>query len=228
MKKILLLGILSIFVITLGAQTVTLPYDANIPPITKNAAQAIYDEAGITIIWENAPSERALILANEGKYDGDIARVPQIEAKFTNLMRVPTPLAVTATYAYVKNNSISLPGGIADLGSYKVGVTRGEKLSEAAAANADPNLVNEKLSLFKMLDAGRIDIMVAISTTTDPLLKIEGYENKFIKIEPPLIELPVFTYVHKKNEDLIPRLDAAVKKLVEDGTLTAILTAASN
>ncbi len=220
MKKI---SIYVFFALTsLGAQTVTLAGSMESPGI-RIIVDAIYTEAGIETIWADVPAKRALIMTNAGKYDGLGIQMATIEGDFSDLRRIPTALTATNIYAYAKDQSITLDNGASDLSKYKVGILRGSQIGLAVTKDMNPTIVNESKRLLLMMDANRIDIIVGSAINTDKLLKDEGYEDKIFRIDTILLKIPLVIYVHKKNADLIPRLDAAVEKLRSSGALRTLM-----
>jgi len=52
------------------------------------------------------------------------------------------------------------------------------------------------------------------------LVKNNIKDIKFV--EPPMVTTGLYTYLHKKHKDLVPKLAAAIKEMKADGTIQAL------
>jgi polar amino acid transport system substrate-binding protein len=77
--------------------------------------------------------------------------------------------------------------------------------------------------LFTLLQKDRID--VALNARLDGLAMTKDLRISDIKVlEPPLATRRMFPYLHKKHQELVPKLAAALRAMKEDGTFDAIQT----
>lgn len=92
------LGLLSIGLLSLSAvaSQSTLTFRAPDPGPLGDAVTDIleeaYQELGITLAYVDMPRNRSLVEANNGRIAGELGRLPDLEARYTNLHRVPFEL----------------------------------------------------------------------------------------------------------------------------------------
>jgi polar amino acid transport system substrate-binding protein len=172
----------------------------------------------IKLVW--LPAKRALTSTNDGVYDGNIARTRAVEKKFTNLIRVPEKVFDYEFMAYSKNPSITLPDW-ASLKPYVVGIINGWQIVERNVADARlVTRANDYEQLFKLLDKGRVEIAILDRAMGSWKLKQLGLD--IYPIEPPIIKQPMFIYLNRKHESLVPEIARVVAEMKQDGTFTAI------
>jgi len=170
------------------------------------------------LVW--LPSQRSLTFTNDGVDDGNIARTRAIEKKFTNLIRVPEKVFDFEFMAYSKNPSITLSDW-ASLKPYVVGIINGWQIVERNVAGARlVTRANNYEQLFKLLDKGRVE--VAILDRAMGSWKLKQLRLDIYPIEPAIIKQPMFIYLNKKHESLIPEIARVVAEMKQDGTFTAI------
>lgn len=81
--------------------------------------------------------------------------------------------------------------------------------------------------MMKQLNVGRVD--VALTNTIDGLLVLQqlGFGN--IKpIDAPVAVLDLYHYLHQHHNDLVPKVDAAIKAMKENGEMDALIRRAEN
>ena len=187
--------------------------------------QEAFKRNGLKLILKSLPGLRALEDADRGKTDGDAHRVHGIIEKrgLHNLIRIPEIQQVVHDYAWAKKD-ISLKNGWSELSSYTVAVHLGtifvsEKAKEYAKWVATVGTTRQQ---FKMLDAGRVDLVIATPSNAD-ILKSELKESGIRRIYPPLTSLPIYTYLHKKHSTLVPKVAEALQAMKMDGTYQRLI-----
>ena len=66
------------------------------------------------------------------------------------------------------------------------------------------------------LESGRSDVVVDDRLAGKAALLRLGYQNIFIA-EPPLLRIPVFTYLHKKNIQIYTKLTETLQLMEKEG-----------
>ena len=103
------------------------------------------------------PAERALLNANAGIEDGDLARIADLETQYPNLIRVPEKLLDWAFTAFSKDASISARWET--IRQRQVGHIKGWKIYEQQLAGAPQVVsVDNAAQLFRLLDLNRIEV----------------------------------------------------------------------
>lgn len=177
-----------------------------------------YDRLQIPIEFLEFPGKRSLFEANAGYVDADLSRIKDVEKEFTSLRRVPTSIFWFEATAFSKNKDLRI-NGWESLRDLRVGIMRGMVYAEKGVKGLPRVTVVDKPShLFKMLDSDRID--VAIFSDINGLALIKELKLSSIHaLRPPLERIEAFHYVHKKHEDLVPKLDAIFQEMKTSGQL---------
>ncbi len=187
--------------------------------------QLIFTEAfkriGKELVYKYYPVKRASLMADQGKIDGELARVYNYNQKYFNLIRVEEPVAYIRFSAFTTAN-IKLKGWESLINTnYKVEYVRGTKICEV---NLHKVVDNEKLSNIthwsqglKKLLAGRTDVYVESERTVLDALKTDEFKNSGIHLAGVMEEITIHAFLHIKHKDLVPKLSAVLKEMKEEG-----------
>jgi len=188
----------------------------------------IYQNIGIDISISPLPAKRSQYLANSGGNDGEIMRIWTYGNENPNTIRVPTPYYYLETMPFVlKASKINIKKKD-ELANYRLTKIRGVKHTN----NITQGMINiyemsNTEEMFKLLLSGRVDI--ALTNTIDGHLTLArlGYDS--IKaMEQPLAVLPLYHYLHKDHELLVPLIDREIKRLRNSGALQRLIRKAEN
>jgi ABC-type amino acid transport substrate-binding protein len=143
-----------------------------------------------------------------------------VEEKFTSLRRVPTPIFwFEATVFSKKNFRVE---GWESLHGLHIGIMRGMVFSERGVKNFPRvTVVDKPIHLFKMLDSERIDVAIFSDLNGLALIK----EHKFTSIhalKPGLERIFAYHFVHKKHENLVPKLDSVFQNMKNSGQMDSV------
>jgi len=175
----------------------------------------IYRRLGINIIIKNYPAQRALSLANSGELDGDLVRRADGVSLQSNLIKVPTTFIKGKAVAFSKNKNIILKGW-ESLKPYKIAILRGHKGSEKHTRAYNPEIINTAEELFYFLHKGRADIIIYPYYAGIIHLKKLGITDIY-PLSPPLDEVPIYHFLHKKHADLVPKVDKIIQQIIKEG-----------
>jgi len=194
--------------------------------VTFIVMEEAFKRIGFKLIINPMPGSRSLLQADEGKTDGDAHRIfDLIEKKgLKNLIRIPEVQQVIHDYAW-SNKDLDLNNGWSDLSPYSVGVHLGTVFVPEQAKKHAKYVwpVNNTEQMFKMLVADRIDLVIATPSNAG-ILKSKTFRNSGIRrIEPPLTSLDIYTYLHKKHRDLVPRVAESLHNMKIDGTYLKLI-----
>ncbi len=194
--------------------------ESGIALVYKKILRQAYQRIGISIEIKDYPAERALDMSNSGKADGEAARLTAIEKKYTNLIRVPVPLHVVKVVVFAKQAEFPVVGW-ESLKPYKIATLRGYKQVEGKIQGMKYMTLPGYDQVLRMVDTGRADI--AILTMLDGLKAIKALKLKGIKmLEPPLSESVLYHYLHKKHENIVPKITASLQQMEKEGLIRKI------
>lgn len=182
-----------------------------------------FKRAGFEINIFRKPAERSLYDANKGITDGEFIRIEKIGQLYPNLLIIPEYLYDMEFVVFTKRNDVKINNSWKSLKPYKTGIVRGWKILEenvkyTLGARFDAGMQEE---LFKMLDAGRIDVAVYskyFGLEVIDRMAIKGVRN----LEPPLARKKMYLFLHKRHGDIIPGLADILKSMKTDGTFLKI------
>jgi hypothetical protein len=198
-------------------------------PLYKRAA-LIYTEVfrrlNIKLLLEYHPLERSSIEVNEGRADGESARIHAYGKSFHNLIRVDETVFPMKVVAYKRDPSMPDLSGWESLrnSDYLVGYPRGMKACE------NNLLVNVKADRqapgsstyqgLRKLALGRMDYYVDDAHSIRPFLESSKYEWRgAVHFAGIMQEVPLYMYVHKKHKSLIPTLADTIRKIKSEGLI---------
>ncbi|WP_431685573.1 hypothetical protein [Hahella sp. NBU794] len=171
------------------------------------------------------PSKRCGALANSGLVDGLPSRVAGYEAAHPNLIRINAPLWEVSFTAYALSPGLRVNGwrSLAGQGlrvDCRLGVRNcEEELPKIKQLGPVEFVANANLGL-RRLQARRTDLYIDLDFVVDPLLHAEEFSHASIHKAGVLESVPTYLYVHKRNQDLTPALEATLTAMREEG-LTA-------
>lgn len=179
--------------------------------------EKVYEKLGIRIRTQTFPADRALILSNSGEFDGEVQRIDGIEENYPNLIKVPEPIFDLEASAFVKNAEITIDGWDS-LKSYRAGISRGIKYLETNTDGMNPIIASSIEQLFYLLEAKRVDVVIISKNYGKEF--IENHPRMhIILIEPPIIKVPLYHYLHKKHQAIVPFVMNTIRQLKDEGKL---------
>ncbi len=184
--------------------------------LVKEMFQRININAQVVLL----PSARALINANNGTDDGDIARVKGIEKKFPNLVRVPEKVIDFSIMAFTHDPVIKITDW-ASLKNYNIAYINGwlildDKIRQYKSLEMAAN-TNQ---LFSLLTNRHIDI--AVYNKVGNLWWIKNHKDTIYMQTPALASTQLYLYLNKKHQDLVQPLSRALIEMKRDGSYKKI------
>jgi len=179
-----------------------------------------YQQIGVKVDYIQYPAKRALYASNLGETDGEMARIEGVDKKFQNLLMTDVTISSIEIVVFTKNEKI-LVDGWQSLKPYSIAIPRGIRVIENGTAGMEVSAFNTTEKILKLVSMGRYD--VAILTRIDGL----GYVKKLnitnlTILEPPLAKVDLYHYLHKKHENLLPKINSSLLQLKESGRMKVI------
>jgi polar amino acid transport system substrate-binding protein len=183
----------------------------------------IYKKLGIKISITPMPGERAMLETVSGRMDGEIMRIGSYGDEYLQVIRIPTPYYHLETMAFYKKDSGIVIGSAADLAKHSVLKVRGVKhTNNITAGLSNVYDYDDTESMLKALDKDRNN--VALTHTEDGLFAIEKYHIEQVDhLGKPLLILPLYHYVHKKNAHLVEKVDRIIREMKDSGELRTLI-----
>ena len=168
------------------------------------------------------PGERAMIDANQGKVDGEAARIMSIDKKkYTNLIVVPHPIATIKDGAYSTDHSIKINGWQSLAGKpNRVGLIKGIKSVEQKLPlyidRARIVSLSDAEQCMKMLQAKRLDLFIVSTQIEDSaFMKSGAYDD--VKLVGIIETKALYPWLHKRHENLVRLLADTLKTMKAEG-----------
>ena len=211
-----------------AAQTLVLA-TADSPPLSTEDQKGFSDRViieackrlGINVQIVPLASARTLSNAEQALDDGNFLRIAGVEKKFPQLVRVPEPITEVQFVIFSKNKELKTPNW-ESLKPYHVGYVRGWLIAEEKIkAVRQVTVVENRTSLFKMLESDRIELAFAELYGGYYLMHTLNLPHLAIA-QPPLATKEMFLYLNKKHKKLVPKLAKALREMKRDGSYDAI------
>jgi polar amino acid transport system substrate-binding protein len=206
------------------AQTIVVSTLEDKDPVTAMAEKVMaeaYRRLGMSMEVREFPGERALQTANEGKVDGELYRKGDISDTYTHLIKIPVLVSSADFMVFTMDKNIRAHDWISLL-PYRVGYKRGVKSVEVnlvKGTKAEP--VSSTDQAFKKLETGRNDVVISPRITGLVLLSQLGIQGVTL-LEPPLLSIQLFHYLHEKNRALVPQLTSTLQQMEKEGVIRNI------
>ncbi|MGL1893473.1 MAG: transporter substrate-binding domain-containing protein [Spirochaetaceae bacterium] len=192
--------------------------------VVQEVGTRAFGKYNIKFSLKTYPSKRALLTANSGQVDGDAYRVYDLYEKtggqYPNLIRVDVPYISIYFTAFVKDKGIKITGW-EDLTNYRVTVIRGNKTMETQVDEFVPPerqaVVGSYKQAFTMLEHNRVDIVVG-----KPIVGADYVKKYNLSMTGKFQFQEIYMYLHKKHEQLIPKIKMELQKMKDSGELQDI------
>jgi len=167
------------------------------------------------------PGVRSLIMSNTGQVDGELLREVNIDKKYTNLRLLS--LYLTFQPALYGRKDSTLPSGETPV-LKTVAITRGGVLSVGNIPEDIFTLKSVKISgiqqAFNLVISGRVDSLLMSQELFNYLAKLKPeLATQLVKLSPAIAPVNLYTYLHKKHEHLIPKVQAQLRaQALEDNS----------
>jgi len=183
--------------------------------------KAAYARLGIQVDGKLLPASRALVESDAGRTDGEVHRIKAIAPQHPNLILISVPVNKLEGMAFSCIRTFEIEGWDS-LKELHVGVRRGIKYSEKNTKDLPHvTILKDADALFELLRMNRLDVVVTDRVKGEEIKARTG-EECFIANEPPLIVIPLYHYLHKKNAEMVPRLTAVLEDMAASGEMQAI------
>lgn len=164
----------------------------------------------------NPAAARAISLANDGVDDGLAARVAGLEKDYPNLVQVPEPIFIN-DFVACTNGPNPVVKTWADLSSLSVAYIIGWQIFERNLPSVrELTTSRDSRQLVQLLENGRADTI--LHERWQALWQAHQLNHPIKVQEPPLAQVPMYLYLHKRHTALVPAISAELQAMKADGT----------
>ncbi len=172
---------------------------------------------GISAQYTRVPLPRSIAMANEGSLDGDLLRMADAAKQFTNLISVPTPVAMLHVALYSKDaRLLNLPRS--EMAKHRVGLTRGTLVLVKHSMGMDVTDTQTISGTFEMLQNDRFDMALAIHIDAE-LELAQGKFGGFARRAHYWASEPAYFQLNKKHHALVPVINSALQAMQAEGLI---------
>ncbi len=182
----------------------------------------MFRRLNIELKYEVLPSKRAGVEANEGRMDGDNARIYGYNKDFPNLLRVEGVIYTMVMAGYATDPTIHLDGWDSLRGTkYKVEYQHGTKflevnLSKVVLPENLSTIIRRRQALDKLI-LGRTDVYIEVRGLVVSFLNQEEFKKAGIREVGVMDTAQLYLYLHKKHSALIPDLEEVLTQIKSEG-----------
>lgn len=185
----------------------------------KQIVRNLYDSCGLNIRYLDVPAARAVLMAEKGQSDGELARIPIAVKENAPLFPLDTPIDEARLVSVVLNGDPK--HSEASLEGQRIGFLNGYRMiASVLPEHATQVATSDTFQLISLLERGRID--VALTLEWDALAAKR--KNPRLTIGEPLLKAPIYHWVHESRKDDIPCLSRALESIKASGELDRIIT----
>ncbi|MDK8463193.1 transporter substrate-binding domain-containing protein [Marinobacter sp. SS13-12] len=203
-----------------GTRVITTPSTTSEVSVVfgKDIIQQLYTSCGLTIRYLDAPAARAVMMAEKSQSDGELARIPMAVKENAPLISLHTPIEVARLVPLFLDGDSAKAHS--DLTGKRIGFLNGYRMIAAVLPeDATQVATSDTFQLVSLLKRKRID--VALTLEWDALAA--KHHNPDMVIGNPLLESPIYHWVHESRENDIPCLSEALSDMKADGEIQRII-----
>lgn len=178
----------------------------------------IYRRAGLGLQIEVLPAPRASLTALSDKADGELIRIASYGQTYPQLLRVDPAFYRVSVRAYsLPARSVSVHSR-EDLKHYSLGSIRGMSYVQELTENHPAlTLTQNPLQLFRMLAAGRLDVVICTTLAAQSAIASLGLRD--IDASAELARFELHHYLLIRHRDIAPRLADLIRRMRDSGEL---------
>lgn len=205
-----------------------LPQDSELMARARRAYAQVFAGIGRRVELRSIPYLRSLREIEAGRVDGDFFRASRFGEGASFLVRVDEPLRTFRFGIYVRDPSLSNLRSLGDLLAWtgeplRVGYGRGvlwiEETLERSWMGAVHRLVplSDQFAGMHMLAAGRLDVFLTSDLMAGFALAEQDLKDAGVVRAGVLCEQKGYIYLHRRYADLVPALEAAIRRAKAEG-----------
>lgn len=184
----------------------------------KKIVRQLYDSCGLNISYLDVPAARAVMMAEKSQSDGELARISMAVKENAPLLPLHTPIGrARLVPLFLNSESAKAHTGLA---GKRVGFLNGYRMIASVLPEDVTRVATaDTFQLISLLKRQRID--VALTLEWDALAA--RHSNPDMVIGEPLLESPIYHWVHKTRQTDVSCLSEALSEMKTGGELERII-----
>lgn len=183
-----------------------------------------YSQIGYEVEISFETIGRAMISSNQGRADGELARVASLRHEFPNLVQTRPSIVQVEFIALSLKKDLKIAGW-KSLQNYRLAAETGFKHVEYNTKGMNITFVPNREQLFQMLFHDRVDFV--LMERTKALKVLEKMSEQKIKhpevYEAGLLDkVPLYHFLNKSRADLVPKINQVLASMHAKGQLEKI------
>lgn len=184
----------------------------------KMIVKRLYDSCELDIRYLDAPAARAVIMAERGQSDGELARIPMAVKDSAPLLPLDTAIEEARLVPMFLNQAAAEAHG--ELTGKRIGFLNGYRMIAAVLPDdATQVATSDTFQLVSLLKRKRIDVALTLEWDAEAA----KHRNPEIVIGEPLLASPIYHWVHESRKADIPCLSEALEEMKADGELQRLI-----
>lgn len=176
--------------------------------------KAAYAKIGYRIKLLPMPYARSFYESNRGELlDGELARTEDISIKASDMIRIPVPIDKVAATVFT-NDPTFKPLHWQDMRGKRIDVLEGTDIVTGRLGDIPSNSVTTLEQSYLRLQSGRTDAMIVPGEIAQYVLDQMNLTGIY-RVKPDLETWLVYHYIHKRHQDLVEPLTAALTQVME-------------
>jgi hypothetical protein len=223
--RLLILSTFLLVSLTATAESLRFARNENLPE--QDVAEAVFRQVmrnlKVNVVIDAVPPARANMLNLSAAVAGEVARIESYGAKNPSLIRVEPGHYYLTSVAFARKDSGIKLAGVADLAQYKVAHIRGVQHSTDIVKDLPfMRESNNSESLFSLLEAGRVDVVV--TTGVDGRMMLQQMQLTD-QIEPvaELARRELFVYLNPGFKQWQQPISLELQRMKASGDLAKII-----
>ena len=179
----------------------------------------VYGRLKIPVEIRPMPGKRALREAMSGRVDGEVMRTMKVQEMAPTLIRLSPHIRELQGSVFTKNKDIEV-NGWSSISNYKIGIIRGVQfVADGTKGMKHVQITNTLESVMKMLDKGRVDLVIVDSFNGILELRKLNLDEEIRHLSPPLVTLRLYNYLHVSHRKLAPIVENLLREMFTSGEL---------
>ncbi len=220
----------SLLAASLQAETLLFARNEKLPEqdVAERIFLAVAAKLNLTVKVLPLPPARAAAMNEAGEVAGEIARTASYSLKHPSFIKVSPAHYSLSSVLYAKKVSNLEIKSTQSLHPYRIGIIRGVQHSlEASNGFESVEVVKDSLTLFRMLDADRLDVVSTTEIDGGIMLRQLGFQHSIGPLH-EVAKLPLHIYLNPKYTYLLTPLSKTISEMQQSGEMKKIIAREEN